>query len=80
MRNKTTLYQHKQGAPCHQGVAYISIRSFVSCNKSFYNAYFNDGVHPRLAKECVLHSNVYNLYHSSTELGDLKVRIGRLFR
>ncbi|HEM0309593.1 TPA: hypothetical protein U0T04_000481 [Legionella pneumophila] len=28
-----------------------------------------------LAKECVLHSRIYNLYHSSTELGDLKAAV-----
>ncbi|HAT6978881.1 TPA: hypothetical protein F8R96_03995 [Legionella pneumophila] len=28
-----------------------------------------------LAKECVLQSNVYNLYHSSTGLGDLKAAV-----
>ncbi|HAU1151980.1 TPA: hypothetical protein JBI12_08525 [Legionella pneumophila] len=28
-----------------------------------------------LARGCVLHSNVYNLYHSSTDLGDLKAAV-----
>lgn len=28
-----------------------------------------------LAKECVLQSNIYDLYHSSTDLGDLKAAV-----